>query len=79
MDMLKKYFPYSFGAKELKDLIIKIIVYVVAGVVIGTVASVIGLIPLIGGILVWIIGTVANIYTTAGWIVAILDYLKVLK
>lgn len=79
MDMLKKYFPYSFGAKELKDLIIKIIVYVVAGVVIGTVASVISLIPLIGGIVGWIIGTVANIYTTAGWIIAILDYLKVLK
>jgi hypothetical protein len=40
LNTLKKYFPYSFGAKELKDLIIKIIVYVVAGVVIGTVASV---------------------------------------
>ena len=79
MDMLKKYFHYSFGAKELKDLIIKIIVYVVAGVVIGTVASVIGLIPLIGGIIGWIVGTVANVYTTAGWIIAILDYLKVLK
>lgn len=79
MDMLKKYFPYSFGAKDLKDLIIKIIVYVVVGVVIGTVASIIGLIPLIGGILGWIIGTVANLYTTAGWVIAILDYLKILK
>jgi hypothetical protein len=79
LNTLKKYFPYSFGAKELKDLIIKIIVYVVAGIVIGTVASVIGLIPLIGGIIGWIVGTVANVYTTAGWIIAILDYLKVLK
>ena len=79
LNTLKKYFPYSFGAKELKDLIIKIIVYVVVGVVIGTVASIIGLIPLIGGIIGWIVGTVANVYTTAGWIIAILDYLKVLK
>ena len=77
-----KYSPAcldQFDYNELKDLIIKIIVYVVAGVVIGTVASVIGLIPLIGGIIGWIVGTVANVYTTAGWIIAILDYLKVLK
>ena len=35
MDMLKKFFPYSFGAAEVKDLVIKIIVYVVAGAVVG--------------------------------------------
>ncbi len=79
MDMLKKYFPYSFGAKDLTALIIKVIVYFVAGVIVGTIASVIGLIPLIGPIIGWALGLVANIYTTAGWIIAILDYLKVLK
>lgn len=79
MDMLKKYFPYSFGAKDLKELIIKIIVYVVVGVVVGTVCSIIGLIPVIGAIIGWLVGTVANVYTTAGWVLAILDYLKILK
>ena len=33
MDMLKKYFPYSFGAKEITDLVVKIIVYVIVGAV----------------------------------------------
>lgn len=79
MDMLKKYFPYSFGAKDLTALIIKVIVYFVAGFIVGTIASIIGLIPLIGPIIGWAVGLIANIYTTAGWIIAILDYLKILK
>lgn len=72
MDMLKKYFPYSFGAADVKDLVIKILVYVLGGAVVG---FVLGLLPIVGGILGWIV----NIYTTVGWILAVLDYLKVLK
>lgn len=72
MDMLKKFFPYSFGAKDIASLIIKVIVYLIASALLGWV---IGLIPLVGGIVSWVIG----IYCTVGWIIAILDYLKVLK
>ena len=72
MDFLKKFFPYSFGAADVKALVIKILVYVVVGYLAGFVA---GLIPFVGGLL----GTVIGLYTTAGWILAILDYLKVLK
>lgn len=72
MEMLKKIFPYSFGAQDIKGLVIKIVVYLVVSAILGWV---IGLIPLIGGIVSWIIG----IYSTVGWILAILDYLKVLK
>lgn len=72
MDMLKKFFPYSFGAKSVADLIIKIVVYLVASAVLGWF---IGLIPLVGGIVSWLVG----IYCTVGWIITVLDYLKVLK
>ena len=72
MGTIKKLFPYSFGAAEIKALVIKIVVYLVASAVLGWI---IGLIPLIGGIVSWLIG----IYCTVGWILAILDYLKVLK
>lgn len=72
MDMLKKIFPLSFGAADIKTLIIKIVIYVVAGYLLGWL---IGLIPLVGGIAKWVI----DIYSTVGWILAILDYLKVLK
>lgn len=72
MDIIKKLFPYSFGAADIKALVIKIVVYLVASAVLG---FVIGLIPFIGGIIAWVIG----IYCTVGWILVVLDYLKVLK
>jgi len=72
MEMLKKYFPFSFGAADVAGLVIKIVVYLVVSAVAG---FVLGLIPIVGGIL----GTIVGIYCTAGWIIALLDYLKVLK
>lgn len=72
MELLKKVFPYSFGAQDIKGLIIKIAVYLVASAVLGWV---LGLIPLVGGIAAWVVG----VYSTVGWILVILDYLKVLK
>ena len=72
MDILKKLCPYSFGVADVKDLVIKILVYVLGGAVVG---FVLGLLPIIGGILGWIV----NIYTTVGWILVVLDYLKMLK
>lgn len=72
MDMLKKYFPYSFGAADVKSLVIKVLVYILGGAVVG---FVLGLLPIVGGILGWVV----NIYTTVGWILVVLDYLKVLK
>lgn len=72
MDMLKKFFPYSFGAADVKALVIKVIIYLVVSAVGG---FILGLLPLVGGILSWVLG----LYCTVGWILAILDYLKVLK
>ncbi len=72
MDMLKKFFPYSFGAKDVTGLVIKILVYLVAGAVVG---FVLGLIPLIGGLL----GSLVGLYSTVGIVLVILDYLKVIK
>ena len=37
MDILKKFFPLSFGAKDVANLIIKIIIYAVIDVVLGVV------------------------------------------
>ena len=72
MEMLKKFFPYSFGAADVKGLVIKILVYLVASAVLG---FILGLIPLLGGL----VGGVVGLYCTVGWILAILDYMKVLK
>ena len=72
MDMLKKIFPYSFGAKDVAGLVIKILVYLVASAVLGWVVS---LVPLVGGLVASLIG----LYSTVGLVLAILDYLKVIK
>ena len=79
MDLLKKYFPYSFGAADIVSLVIKILVYIIAGVLIGLVCKVISLVPFIGPIIAWVVGTVLEIYVLAGIVIAVLDYLKVLK
>ena len=86
MDLLKKFFPYSYGAKEVKDLVIKIIVYVVAmvigGAMLGLVNLVVGWLPLIGGIIGWVLGLVGSlvgIYCLAGIVLLVLDYFKILK
>lgn len=79
MEMLKKYFPYSF--KEKKDvaaLVINIILYVVIGFIAGVLMSLLSIIPFIG-ILISIIGGAVDLYVTIGIVLSILDYLKVLK
>ena len=78
MDTLKKIFPFSFGSKDVAALVIKIIIYVVAGAVIGFLLGVIGKLPLVG-IITGLLGTLVGIYATAGIVIAILDYCKVFK
>lgn len=78
MDMLKKFFPFSFGAADVKALVIKIVVYVVASFVVGFVAGLLSQVPVLGlvlGIVNWLFG----LYSTAGVVFAILAYVKVLK
>ena len=45
MDILKKFFPYSFGVKDLTDMIVKIIVYVVVGAVAGVLIGLLAKLP----------------------------------
>ena len=71
---LKKYFPEIAKKIDVKSLVIAIVIYVVASAIIGTVAGLLGWIPVIGWILD-IIGTLAGIYCLGGIILAVLDYL----
>ena len=79
MELLKKIFPYSFGAKkDLAALIINIIVYVVVGAIAGAVIGLLASIPIVGWI-IGIVGTLVEIYVLAGVILSALDYFKILK
>lgn len=78
MDTLKNFFPFSFGAKDVAALVIKMLIYLVAGVVIGFVLSIVNKIPVIG-LITGLVGALVEIYILAGIVIAILDYLKILK
>ena len=87
MELLKKYFPYSF--KEMKgaaDLVVGIIVYVLVAIVAGAVLGLAGLlggwIPVVGailGVLLGLVGAVIELYVTAGIVIKILVFAKVIK
>ena len=79
MDMIKKYFPKSFGLEDVKALLISILIYIVVDILCGVVCAVLGIIPLLGGIAAWVIGTVVGIYTTVGIVLSVLSFLKVIK
>ncbi len=86
MDMLKKYFPYSFGTADTNGLVTKIIVYIivalVAGIVLFLAGAITGWIPLLGaiiGVVLSIVGWVIEAYILVGIVLLVLDYLKVLK
>ena len=79
MEMIKRYFPLSLNIKDVKDLVIKILIYLVLELVVGLICKVIGFVPAVGGIVAWAVGTVVGLYVLVGIVLAVLDYLKVLK
>jgi len=79
MDMLKQFFPFSFGKKpDITSLVIALLVYLVAALVAGIVIAILNLIPIIK-ILGWILGSVVELYVVVGIVLTVLDYFKVLK
>ncbi len=78
MDMLKKIFPFSFKSKEVKDLVINIVIYLVASIVGGWLLGLLGGIPLLG-VIFDLIGSLFGLYCLVGIVLAVLDYFKILK
>lgn len=78
MDVLKKLFPYSFNIQDTNNFVIKLIVYVVVGIVAGTVIGLLSAIPLVGW-LFSLVGTLVSLYVTVGLVLTILVFCKVLK
>ena len=87
MDILKKFWPYSFRERtEVSQLVIAVIIYVVLGAVCAAVISLsnvlVGWIPLLGevlNVLFSLVGSLCSIYLTAGIVFTFLSYFKVLK
>lgn len=87
METLKKFFPLSWKyTKDVANLIIGIIIYLVVGLlaaaVIALSALIVGWIPVIGGlvgIVLGLVGGLVDIYVLAGIVIQILVFAKVIK
>lgn len=78
MDMLKKFFPLSFGSKDVANLVVKALIYLVVGIIAGFAIGILANIPVIN-LVTGLVGTLVDLYCVAGIVIAILDYLKILK
>ena len=79
MDIIKAYFPFSFGTTDTTNMILKIAVHLIIGIVVGLVCTVIGFVPVVGGIVGWLIGGIVGLYLLGGIALTVLDYFKVIK
>ena len=78
MDFIKKLFPQTRQANDLKGLLIAILIYAIVNLVGGFVLGLLDGIPLVGfvfGLVGWVLG----IYCAVGIIVSILVFFKIVK
>ena len=78
MDTIRKLFPYSFKSETGKDLLVTIIFYIIINVVVGFVLGLLDGIPLVGFVFA-VLGWLLGIYILVGIIIAVLNFMGVLK
>jgi hypothetical protein len=67
MDLLKKFWPSAFkvAEKDVKDLIVKIVIYLIGS--------------LIAGVVLGLIGSIVEIYCLVGIVLVVLKFLGIVK
>lgn len=78
MGFIKSLFPQAMQAKDLKGLLIAILIYVIVNFVGGFVLGLLSKIPLLGFVF-GLVGWVLSVYCAVGIIVAILVFFKIVK
>ena len=80
MDTLKKFFPISFKyTGSVKDLIIGIVTYLVAGLSVSFLLGLVGKILPFLGLILGLVGGIFDLYCTVGIVLQVLVFAKVLK
>ena len=79
MDALKKIFPLSFKyTKDVANLIIGILIYLVVGFIGGVAIGILAHLPIVN-LVVGIVGGLLDLYCLAGIVIQVLVFAKVLK
>lgn len=80
MEKLKQFFPFSFKKKpEVSNLVVTVIIHAVIAIVVGSALSAIGLLLGTVGIIFTLLGSLIDLYLTAGIVLTFLHYFKVIK
>lgn len=78
MEFLKKVWPFSFETKDVTNLVVKAILYVlfltVASVLMGVLSNV-----AVINVIFYVLGSLVDLYVLVGLVVLFLSYFKVLK
>ena len=78
MDMVKKFFPNAFKAKDLSTFIVAQVIYALIDVGCGFVIGLLAKIPVLG-IIFSLLGSIVGLYALVGIVLSILVFVKVLK
>ena len=79
MDMVKKYFPYSFKEKAgVISLLLQVLIYFVVGAIATFAIGLLANIPIIGFIFSLICGLV-DLYVLVGVVLSVLHFLGIVK
>ena len=79
MELLKTVFPFSFQAKkDIAALIVNVLIYLAIGLVAAFFIGILRKVAVLGMIVSLVCG-LAELYITAGIVLSVLDYAKILK
>lgn len=78
METLKLLFPLSFQAKDMAQLIIYCLIYIVVGTILAFLIGILARIPILG-LIFTLISSLLEIYVVAGLIILFLSYFEILK
>ena len=78
MDIFKKIFHFSFNSKDVTNLIIALIFYIIVCGICGAIIGFLAKIPILG-IVFSLLGSVLGIYSLIGIVLSVLTFIKVIE
>ena len=78
MDIFKKIFHFSFNSKDVTNLIIALIFYIIVCGICGAIIGFLAKIPILG-IVFSLLGSVLGIYGLIGIVLSVLTFIKVIE
>lgn len=78
MDIFKKIFHFSFNSKDVTNLIIALIFYIIVCGICGAIIGFLAKIPILG-IVFSLLGSVLGIYGLIGIVLSVITFIKVIE